>query len=216
MERAKIGIVTGLKAEAAWLARSGFLVRAGGGTPRGAEAAARQLLKDGALALISFGLAGGLRPGVKPGTVLVPSSVVDGRAVYPCDYRLMEFLGGSTGTSILAASKIAATAHEKSLLYRRLRAVAVDLESGAVARVAGEKGLAFAVLRAIADPAELDLPRAAVSALDDEGRVRLGFVLCSILREPGQLPGLIKVGRDAKAARAALLERLKRLPERSL
>jgi adenosylhomocysteine nucleosidase len=128
----------------------------------------------------------------------------------------MEFLGGSTGTSILAASKIAATAHEKSLLYRRLRAVAVDLESGAVARVAGEKGLAFAVLRAIADPAELDLPRAAVSALDDEGRVRLGFVLCSILREPGQLPGLIKVGRDAKAARAALLERLKRLPERSL
>ncbi|WP_298284434.1 hypothetical protein [Acidocella sp.] len=212
MERAKIGIVTGLRAEAAWLGRGGFLVRVGGGTPQGAEVAARALLKQGAQALISFGLAGGLAPGLKPGTVLIPPSVLEGRRAYPCDYQLMEYLGGSTGAPILAAAKVVATAHEKALLHARHRAAAVDLESGAVARVAAEREIPFAVLRAVADPAERDLPGAALHALDPQGRVRLGFVLRALLREPRQLGGLLKVGRDAAAAKSALQAHVARLP----
>ncbi|WP_297371166.1 hypothetical protein [Acidocella sp.] len=212
MERAKIGIVTGLRAEADWLARSGFMVRVGGGTPLGAEAAARALLAGGAQVLISFGLAGGLAPGIAPGTVLIPSSVLEGRIIYPCDYKLMEFLGGSTGAPILAAPKVVATAREKTILRARTGAAAVDLESGAVARVAQSREIAFAVLRAVADPADRDLPSAAIDALDEQGRVRLGHILRSLLREPGQIAGLIKVGRDANAAKTALQSHLARLP----
>ncbi|MBB5372592.1 nucleoside phosphorylase-I family protein [Acidocella aromatica] len=215
MERGKIGIITGLTAEARWLREAGFMVQAGGGTPLGAERAAQALAREGAQGLVSFGLAGGLKPGLSPGSILVPPAVIEGTRTYICDFALMEFLGGSTGTSILAGQKIAATAHDKALLYRRSHPAAIDLESGAVGRVAAEKGLPFAVLRAVTDPAELDLPPAAMVALKDNGSVDLVKVLLSVLKQPKQVPGLIALGRDAKAARAALIARVKTLPPRT-
>jgi len=215
MERDKIGIITGLTAEARWLREAGFMVQAGGGTPHGAQRAAEALVKAGAQGLISFGLAGGLKPGLMPGSILVPPAVIEGTSTYICDFKLMEFLGGSTGAPVLAGQKIAATAHEKALLYRRSHPDAIDLESGAVARVAAEKGLPFAVLRAVTDPAELDLPPAAMVALKDDGSVDLGKVLLAVLKQPRQIPGLIALGKDAKAARAALIARVKTLPPRT-
>ena len=119
-------------------------------------------------ALISFGLAGGLAPGILPGALLVPTEVLEGPRSYPCDPALMQFLGGPTGRPIAAGHKIAATVHDKSTLYRRTRADAIDLESGAVARVASARHLPFAVLRAIADPAQRNLP----AGRDDPAKTR--------------------------------------------
>ncbi|WP_298225519.1 hypothetical protein [Acidocella sp.] len=215
MNRAKIGIVTGLQAEAQWLRNCGFMVRAGGGTSHGAQAAAEALVEDGAKGLISFGLAGGLRPGLRPGTVLVPSMVIFGTRTYPCDYRLMEFLGGATPNPILSGHKIAATAHAKALLYQRHRPAAIDLESGSVAATAKERQLPFAVLRAVADPAERDLPPAALVALKDDGSLDFMRLANSIIRQPWQMPALFVVGLDARAARRALLNRIKLLPASS-
>ncbi len=215
MQRGKIGIVTGLTAEARWLRSAGFMVQVGGGLPEGAARAAEALVRDGAHALISFGLAGGLKPGVAPGSVLVPLAVIEKHQTFPCSYELMEFLGGTTGETILAGHKIAATAHEKALLYRRSHPVAIDLESGAVARVARAHKKAFAVLRAIADPAERDLPPAAMIALKEDGRMDLPKILFSVLGRPRQIGALIALGRDAKAARGALTSRLSKLPPNS-
>ena len=215
MNRAKIGIVTGLKAEAQWLSKAGFMVRAGGGTPHGAQDAAEALVQEGAEALISFGLAGGLRPGLKPGSLLVPSVVIYGTRTYPCDYRLIEFLGGVTAGAILGGHKIAATTQAKALLYQRSHPAAIDLESGSVARIAKENKLPFAVLRAVADPAERALPPAALVALKEDGGLDIIRLMRSIAQRPWQIPGLIAVGRDAKAARQALLERVKTLPASS-
>jgi adenosylhomocysteine nucleosidase len=211
MERNKIGFVTGLAVEARLLRDSGFLVTVGGGMPDGAYRAADTLAGRGALALISFGLAGGLRPDLQPGTVLVPPAVAEGPRTYFCDDRLIEFLGGSTGHPIMAGMKIAATAPDKEALFRRGRADAIDLESGAVARVALARGLPFAVLRAVADPAERNLPPAALIALKPGGGIDLPRILLSVLARPAQIPGLLAVGKDAGRARAALVERLKRL-----
>lgn len=215
MNRAKIGIVTGLKAEAQWLSKAGFMVRAGGGTPHGALDAAEALVQEGAEALISFGLAGGVRPGLRPGSVLVPSVVIYGTRTYPCDYRLIEFLGGATAGAILGGHKIAATAQAKALLYQRSHPAAIDLESGPVARLAKERKLPFAVLRAVADPAERTLPPAALVSLKQDGGLDVIRILRSIALQPWQIPGLIAVGKDAKAAKRALLERLKTLPASS-
>lgn len=212
-DRAKIGVVTGLAAEAKWLKRAGFMVRVGGGTPAGAEAAARALVTQGARALISFGLAGGLKPGLKPGTVLVPSSVIDGNRTYVCDYALITFLGGATGVTLLAESKIVTTAHHKSLLYQRGKYAAVDLESGAVGAVARQTGLPFAVLRAVSDSANMDLPPAAQKALTANGSVNLFAVLFSVLFNPKQIPRLIELGKAANLARTKLIERVNRLPK---
>lgn len=215
MERAKIGFITGLTAEARWLRNAGFMIKVGGGTPYGAEQAAEALVAEGAQGLISFGLAGGLRPGLVAGSIVVPTAVLEGNRVYPADYALMAFLGGSTGAPIYAGQKIAPTAHDKQLIFRRSRPDAIDLESGAVARVAQARGLPFAVLRAVADPWDADLPPAAHIALDDGGRLNFPAIALSVLRHPGQIKGLIALGRATKSARAALLARLQKLPERT-
>lgn len=211
MERSRIGFVTGMLSEARLLRGTGFPAAAGGGTPEGALAAAEQLAAQGAEALVSFGLAGGLAPALKPGDVLVPSAVIDGQNTYPCNLMLMEFLGGGTGGPILASRQIAATAREKTQLHRSFRADAVDMESGMVARVASTRGLAFAVLRAVADPAGRDLPPAALHALNAQGGVEVWAVLRSLLARPGQLPALLALAREAGQARAALALRLRDL-----
>ena len=215
MERAKIGFITGLKAEARWLRNAGFMVNVGGGTPYGAELAAEALVAEGAQGLISFGLAGGLKPGLVAGSIVVPTAILEGNRVYPADYVLMSFLGGSTGAPLYAGQKIAATAHDKTLIYRRSHPDAIDLESGAVARVAQARGLPYAALRAVADPADADLPPVALIALKEGGKLDLPAIALSVLRHPGQIGKLIALAQAAKAARGALIGRLRKLPERT-
>jgi adenosylhomocysteine nucleosidase len=207
MERNRIGFVTGLAAEAVLLRGMGFAVAAGGGTPAGAYAAAARLVAEGALALVSFGLAGGLRPEAIPGTLLIPACVIENGETYACDATLMAFLGGTTGDIILAGEEIAATAREKAILS--VQAPAIDLESGAVARAATANNLPFAVLRAIADPHHRNLGPAALVPLKPNGGMDLPGILGSVLCQPGQIPGLIGLARDASKARAALVARLK-------
>ncbi len=207
-----IGFVTGLTAEARLLEKTGFLVAAGGGWPDGAYRAAERLIGQGAEALISFGLAGGLAPDVAPGTLLVPQAVIEGGERYVCDPALIAFLGGAAGgEAILAGTDIAATVAAKAALYSAARIGAVDLESGAVARAAQAQGLPFAVLRAVADPAMRTLAPAALVPLKPSGAIDLPRILGSVLANPAQIPALIGLARDAGKARAALVGRVKRL-----
>lgn len=203
--------MVGLTAEAALLRGTGFAVGVGGGTPAGAEAAAGRLAAQGAGALISFGIAGGLNPALAPGAVLVPRRVVEGAMDFKCDSSLLAWLGGATCDALLAGAEIAVTRAQKSALVAQTGADAVDLESGAVARVAAGAGLPFAVLRAVADPASRDLPPAALAALNAAGRIGIFRVLGSVLRHPGQIPALIALAGDAAAARKALQVRLRML-----
>ncbi len=211
MNRKRIGFVTGLKAEAKWLRGTRFLVEVGGGTPDGAMRAAERLIARGAEALVSFGLAGGLSPMLQPGAILVPDAVIDGVQTHICDYGLMEFLGGGTGKPIFAAMRAVESANDKKLLFESKGADAVDLESGAVARVAAQRGIPFAVLRAVADSAASSLPPAAASALTSDGGVDFMGVLRSVLGRPGQILPLMQLGRDAGLARAALKSRVSQL-----
>ncbi len=202
------GIVTGLAAEARIAAPLGGLVRAGGGTPWGAELAAEALVAEGATALISFGLAGGLDPEFRPGAIIVPIAVVEAGRIRATSQALSDRLGGFFGGMLCAESEIVVTAADKQALAQATLCGAVDLESGAVARVAERHGIPFAVLRAICDPAERDLPPAALAALDAKGAIAASRIALSILRNPFQLPGLIALGRDAARAKRALVRRV--------
>lgn len=214
--RERLGIVTGLTAEARIAAPLGR-VAAGGGTPQGARAAAERLVADGAGALLSFGLCGGLRPGLGAGAMVIAEGVVS-LDPSPCgsglgegwgtDPSLNALIGGCTARALLAAERIAVTAAEKSALFSATGAEAVDLESGAVAAVAARHGLPFAVLRAVCDPAAFSLPPVALLALDAGGAIRPGRVAASLLARPGQLPALIALARAAAKARAALVRRV--------
>ena len=194
-----LGFVVGLAAEARIARRLGR-VAIGGGMPQGAEAAAELLVAQGVRGLVSFGLAGGLDPRLRPGDIVVPAQVRAGDT----DFSTAQFFGPAAGL-LLAGDAIVATRAGKANLFRQSGAGAIDLESGAVARVAARRNLPFAVLRAICDPAERDLPPAALSALDARGAVGLWRVLLSIARQPTQIAGLMTLARDAALARRALL-----------
>jgi adenosylhomocysteine nucleosidase len=203
-----IGVVVGLRAEARIARRLGWPVAVGGGTPGGADRAARALIADGARALVSFGLAGGLSSALRPGDVLVPEAVLVEGVQVSCDTALAAQLGGMTPHRLLAGIAIAATAVDKDRLWRTTGAHAIDLESGAVARVAMAEKLPFAVLRAICDPAERNLPPAARLALDQAGVIGVWRVLFATVRQPGQIFGLLALAADAAAARRALHQRV--------
>ncbi len=207
----RLGIVVGLAAEARFARPLGGTVAAGGGIAEGARAAAERLLADGAEALVSFGLAGGLDPALRPGAILVPEAVLAAGRVWPVDPALARRLGPPDGRTILGGDRIVVTAAEKRRLHHATGAAAVDLESGAVAEAAHCAGRPFAVLRAICDPADRDLPPAALTALGAGGAIAVSRLLGSLLSRPGQLAGLLALARDAAAARRAMAVHLRRI-----
>ena len=107
--------------------------------------------------------------------------------------------------------EVVASATAKAALYARTGAVAVDLESAAVARIARRHGLPFAVLRAVCDGAGRDLPRAALVALDGAGRIGGLRVAWAAATRPWELVDLIRLGGDAARARHALVARVREI-----
>lgn len=204
-----IGIVTGLEAEARIARRLGGPVEVGGGRAEGAAAAARRLVEHGVSGLVSFGFAGGIDPALSPGAVLVPATVLLDDGQWEADSVLMRQLGGATPGALHGGGEVVASAAAKAALFARTGAVAVDLESAAVARVARRHGLPFAVLRAVCDGAGRDLPRAALVALDGAGRIGGLRVAWAALSRPGELADLIRLGGDAARARHALVTRVR-------
>ncbi len=183
--------VCGLAAEARIARRAGFAAVIGAGD-----------LPGGARCLVSFGIAGGLDPDLRPGTVVAASEVVAADGQWPAQ---VPDLGLPVGRVYGAAAIVAGRA-AKARLHRDTGALAVDLESAAVARAAAARGIPFVVLRAIADPAERDLPPAALIPLGAGGRPGYFRILRSVWRQPGQLPGLAGLAREARQALAALAE----------
>jgi adenosylhomocysteine nucleosidase len=196
---ATAGIVVGLAAEARIARAISPHVRCSGGFPGEARRHALDLVHVGVSALVSFGIAGGLDPSLKPGDLVVADRVIVDDAAYPALSDLAQTLAARVGP-ISGASEIVGSLAAKAALFRKAATLAVDLESGPVALVAAESGVPFIAIRAVADPAFRTLPRAALLPLDPAGRPRLAAVLGSIARGPGQIPGLIATARDTEAA----------------
>lgn len=207
------GVIAAMRLERAAarpLERAGWLVaHSGVGAERAREAAAI-LLAAGCKRLLVWGTAGGLASSLRPGTLLLPATVIgpDGSR-YAADAawraclrrRLPAHLPVSEETLVTCARPLG-TQGEKEAWAQRTGAVAVDLEAGAVAALAAERGTAFAVLRAVADPLELDIPRAVLGAAGTRWLV-LGIALRLLVR-PTDLGGVLRLRRAYLPARRTL------------
>jgi adenosylhomocysteine nucleosidase len=172
---------------------------------------AMRLLADGADALVSFGFAAGIAPGLRAGTLVLPHLVLaaDG-AIHHGDPRLRALLVTHVRAGALSEGPLADAstplwdAEAKRALRARSDAVAADMESAALARAAAEHGIPFAVLRVIVDPAERAIPECARRALDDSGHIRASGVCRALARRPWELPALVRLAHDYASACRAL------------
>lgn len=89
----------------------------------------------------------------------------------------------------------------RRVLAERSGALAVDMESAAIAAVAHRRCLGFLAVRSIVDTVDTPLPRAITRHVDRFGRPRAGLVL-ALLGRPSLLPALLGLAwRMARARR---------------
>jgi adenosylhomocysteine nucleosidase len=197
--------------ELIFLPEGAMLLVSGMGAVR-AGLGARRLLENGATALVSWGFAGGLLPNLSPGTLILPEKIhAADHSVYFADpawlNQLQMGLRGQVELregALAESAGIVASRAEKELLLRRTASVAVDMESGALARAAMESRVPFLAVRAITDSADTDLPRCALDAADEFGRVRAVTLFMGLCRRPAEIFALARMLRGVRAAEATL------------
>jgi len=215
-----LGVVCALPREARCLrlltqpdaAGSAIRVHARGLGYAAAASAARDLLHEGAKALLSWGYAGALDPSLQPGDIVVPACLIGpGSECIVPDAGLVAAIthcvaAGTTINKLPIAhvDSVLATVQQKRDLFQVTGAAAVDMESLAVAHIARDAGVAMASIRAIVDPAGFTLPLAALSAVDAKGRPRPLALLLSLLRHPHDCVALWRLQRLTVAADQAL------------
>jgi len=215
----KIGILTGLKMEADILrsrthASFHYSIACANADPAIAEREIRSIAERGVDGVVSFGIAGSLSTNANSGDLLIANHVVlpDGNRS-PCDVTWRQnaleelnrldipFLEGT-----IAGSNVAVTSTEtKRELTNTSHAIAVDMESHIAARTAQKMGKPLLVIRAIADSFDQTLPKAAMAASGQTTFLgQLSAVLPALMKSPGELPDLIRLGRQTNRAMAAL------------
>jgi hopanoid-associated phosphorylase len=200
---------TGLRREARIVAGPGVVAVSGGGVAHRLEAALESSA-DTAEALISFGVAGALAPGLRPGDCVIADRVIcegDEFATDPAWALAMRArLPKARGGAVFASDVMLLTREAKQALGARTGAVAVDMESHVAARLAARLGLPFAVIRAISDDADRNLPAAVAAGMAPDGGMAVWPVLWALARSPGQTPGLIRTAIEAERAFRSLAD----------
>lgn len=203
-----------------FIADDQIIINSGAG-PENARLAAEQLIANGAQQLISWGCAAALEPGLKPGYLVLATQLtdadltlikVDNNWLNFNQQKLKQHLIIQSG-GIAESKTLVASSSDKKQLHLKTGAIAVDMESIAVAKVAEQHKLPFLAIRAIADPANMNLPKAVSVALNKQGEVELGKLLRFLAMHPSELPGLIKLGLHFNAAQNTLKKVAKHLNE---
>ena len=207
--------VAGLAREARIAAGPGVETIQAAGNPARLRALLDARPPRGLRAVVSFGIAGGLDPALRPGDIVVCTHLdaqvrfaADPALVRRLSERLSERLDGTPDRTVaggLAGSDVAVMAvADKAALRTRTGALAVDMESHVAAAYAARHALPFAAIRVVCDPAGRALPAFAASALTPEGEPDIRAVLGALLRGRARIGELIRLGRDSSAAFAAL------------
>jgi adenosylhomocysteine nucleosidase len=218
-----VGIVAALAAEARTLGPTksalaqptplpdGTLLAVSGIGFAAAARAARALVEAGAAALASWGMAGGLDPALRAGSIFLPSEVIsiDGTGL-PTARHWRERLGAALAAQqplergrLLSSSHAVAAVAEKDAIFRATGASAVDMESLAIAQIAAAEGLPFIAVRVIVDTAHDALPRAVVAA-GRTGHVQIWRLIGALALAPAEFPAVIRLAKQYRTASRSL------------
>jgi adenosylhomocysteine nucleosidase len=100
----------------------------------------------------------------------------------------------------LNTDEIVRTVEEKKQLGEKHSAIAVDMESLAVAQACRDLGQRFMAVRVISDDLSADLPPEVLSVIGSTGAVRVGSALGSLWRRPSSLKDMWRLRETAHLA----------------
>lgn len=211
-ERLPVLMVTGLAKEMRLAEGPGLVAVASGGDTHRLRRQLAERKAAGCRAVLSFGIAGGLDPGLSAGDVVVATGIVANGQRWSAHSALADqlaatlFSGGITSkrADIAGVDAPLLTVADKAALRIATGAAAVDMESHVACEFATRHGLVFAALRIICDPAARTLPLMVANALKPDGGVDLFAVLADVLRRPAQLAALPRLANEARTSFRAL------------
>ncbi len=222
----RIGIIAALPAEAKCLSskklKAGlpieiqqdvFLCLSGIGH-ESALFAAKKLVALKVDALISWGVAGAIDNSLKSGDVILASSIINGENRYSVSEdwlsRVSEhFLPSEPNIfsgDIASCKEICASIADKQHLSQNTGALAVDMESAAIAETATENNLDLLVIRTISDDADTAIPEAILKHTNNLGQPRIFNFMLSCILKPKQIREISSLASGYKKGLASLSE----------
>ena len=190
----------------------GTLIKHSGVGAKPARLSALALLENGATALLSWGSAGGLRAAIPAGSLVLPKTVFSSdqtpfRVDTTWHERLHTLLKGHIDLftqPLIESPSILRTPSEKAALFKQSGAIAVDMESAAIAQTAMEACVPFMAIRVVVDPSHMTVPACALAAVDESGTFRALRLLKNLIRRPQDLIPLVQLGWHFRSAQATL------------
>jgi len=186
----------------------------------GANLAARatQTLCDGHAPqwVLSVGFSGALQPHLKLGDLVVANAIVnrEGKGLsVPVQMQSSPQDGLYVG-KFLNSDQIVRTVSDKKQLGESTGAIAVDMESLAVARVCAERNVRFMAVRVISDDLTKDLPPEVLTVFGSSGYLRAGAILSALWKRPGCWSDLWQLREQSVQSAARLGLYLRNVVER--
>ncbi|HZC46571.1 MAG TPA: hypothetical protein VE243_08845 [Candidatus Acidoferrum sp.] len=211
----------------------GFLATIGGkqfavvghgiGHKRATETARRAFdLMPGAELVIGTGVVGALSSGLKPGDLVLADRVLTnhadnenkvteqvtaiGDAQLQAIGRSLASAGIAYSTGAILTSNRVFTVAEKRRAKESTGAIAVDMETAAIAAEAAARGLPFIAIRAVLDQVDDEVVGAGLA--DEDGNVRPLAATTFLLRNPAAMLQLPRMMRNLSRATAAIADGL--------
>lgn len=192
---------------------TGLMVVQSGMGMDNAFSAAGWLSGKGVAALGCFGVSGGLDPELGVGDLVFADAVFverdDGASLVwkkggcvsdvTFNFQAANGLTVSWGPIVTVQKPVLNTVGKRAL-FNQTGAMAVDMETAAVARVASRSGLPFFAIRTICDSADVTIPESVYQCIDRQGRPRFPHLFRLIIRKPFLIFHLLRMKRDFTAA----------------
>lgn len=222
----KIAVVCALKEELAAV-KAGLggeaarfeLIQAGVG-PKSAARVAEELAarEQPPEVVVSTGFCGGLVDELNVGDIVVAHEVRAGEPPAPQNSdrakALIEIVSAALGKTklrwkcgaMVCAENAVFKSKDKRVLGEKTGALAVDMESFALAANLDSARTALIAIRAVSDSVDDELPPEVAEFLDESGNVRAGKVTRFIFKRPKNFTRLLALKKRADSAAASLTE----------
>lgn len=178
------------------------MVESGPGPARARRATAALLDAHSPRWIISTGFCGALTAGLKVGQIVVANEVLDHegqRLQIDIGMQSDPDRGLSVGRTI-TVNRIVRSVAEKKDLADATGAIAVDMETFAIAQLCQERKTRFLAIRAVSDDLSADLPSEVLSLMGETGSVRMGAVIGALWKRPSSYKDMWRLRENALLA----------------